>query len=78
MLTSIFDAPKVTTITEQATMPQSQMPAGAGERSTILSLPAQKLLIDISDSRLQRATNILQSVAALIAIIYFVNSLLKK
>lgn len=81
--TSMFDA--VNKVQDQAEEVQAmqalQEPTQAGAATVApLDYAAGKMqdIVNVSDEKLQRATNILQAVASIIAIIYFVNSLLKK
>lgn len=79
MVSSLFDQNFAKTITAQAEEPQPAKAAGAGTVSTLQEAAAgEMVLMDLNDRRLQRLANILQSVAALIAIIYFIHSIAKK
>lgn len=77
---SLFTNIETTTITQESQEPQIQ--AGAGQFSTINATSSAgstaAALIEAQDKRIERATNILQAIAAIIAIIYFINSFIKK
>ena len=72
MFTSIFDE-----VQNPATAITEPTQAGAAVVAP-LSFAAQSALENEQDKRIQRVTNILQGAAALIAIIYFINSFFKK
>lgn len=72
---SLFDQPTPTTITDEAKN-RPNTATGTG-KATSLSIESQYLLIDLADRRIARTANILQIVAALIAIVYFIKKSLK-
>jgi hypothetical protein len=72
MYTSLFEIPKTTTVT---TLAEATQPLEKGAELTAVELA---VLERMNDERLQRITNLLQAVASLIAIIYFLNSFFKK
>ena len=72
MFKSIFDD-----VQNPAQAIQEPTQSGAAKVAP-LSFAGQSALEDQQDKRIQRVTNILQGAAAVIAIIYFINSFLKK
>lgn len=72
---SLFANIEPTTISQESQEPQMQ--AGAGQVVGINASTTTAALIDAQDKRIERAANILQAIAAVIAIIYFINSFIK-